>query len=32
MGDGVARALRLFRLDRDLIVHRKQPPELMPEG
>jgi hypothetical protein len=32
VGDGVARALRPFRLDRDLIVHRKQPPELMPEG
>lgn len=29
---GVARALELFRLNYDLIVVRKQPPEPMPEG
>jgi Family of unknown function (DUF5519) len=31
-GDGVARALDLFRLNYDLIVRKKQPPEPMPEG
>lgn len=31
-GDGVSRALELFRLNYDLIVVKKQPPEPMPEG
>jgi hypothetical protein len=31
-GGGVARALDLFRLNYDLIVRKKQPPEPMPEG
>lgn len=31
-GDGVARALDLFRLNYDLIVRKRQPPEPMPEG
>jgi hypothetical protein len=31
-GAGVERALDLFRLNYDLIVRKKQPPEPMPEG
>ena len=31
-GDGVDRALDLFRLNYDLILRRKQPTERMPEG
>jgi hypothetical protein len=31
-GNGVSRALDLFRLNYDLIVKKKQPPEPMPEG
>jgi Family of unknown function (DUF5519) len=31
-GDGVARALDLFRLNYDLVVRRRQPAEPMPEG
>jgi hypothetical protein len=31
-GDGVATALELFRLNYDLILRKKQPPEPMPEG
>ncbi len=31
-GTGVERALDLFRLNYDLIVRKKQPPEPLPEG
>jgi hypothetical protein len=31
-GDGVAKALDLFRLNYDLILRKKQPSEPMPEG
>jgi hypothetical protein len=31
-GDGIARALDLFRLNYDLILRKKQPAEPMPEG